>query len=45
MTSEIIILYVKFIFLACIPIDSIQDRESLIPTWYEWFTLGKIVNR
>ncbi|XP_023333094.1 serine/threonine-protein phosphatase 6 regulatory ankyrin repeat subunit C [Eurytemora carolleeae] len=27
------------IITACIPIDSIQERKSLIPTWYEWFTL------
>ena len=29
-------------YLACIPIDGIQDRTTYIPQWYEWLLLSKI---
>ena len=31
------------IFSACIPIDTIQGRTSLIPKWYEWVMLSELL--
>ena len=32
---------IVFCSTACIPIDTIQGRTSLVPRWYEWVMLSK----